>query len=270
MPASSAVHEQLTDILVRLVDCPADAVVPEANLKELGTDSLTIVELAEELGNRFDVYLSDDTVDSLVTVQDAIHAVVRHEGFGTTRAPTVLTPPAPPVRDDGYQDRRSLAARLAFWFILVGAALGVVLGLGGSALVTATGIGAVDLPPISAPTTGAPTPTATPSPTPEATQPTAKAPKTPDPTLEVSSEQVSPGERFTLSGIFPSADVGTSLQVQVKDEDGPWDDFPIETATRKGAKFRTQIYTSRQGQRQFRLTDKKAGKSTPAVTVQIG
>ncbi|AWB91854.1 acyl carrier protein [Aeromicrobium chenweiae] len=80
MSSSSAVLEQLTDILVRVLGCPPDSVTPDAVLKDLGTDSLTIVEVGEELGRRFGLYLSDDTIDSMVTVQDAIDAVVRHDG----------------------------------------------------------------------------------------------------------------------------------------------------------------------------------------------
>ncbi|MRJ77947.1 acyl carrier protein [Aeromicrobium sp. SMF47] len=80
MPSSSAVQDQLTDILVGAVGCHARDVRPGAVLADLGTDSLTLVEVGEELGRRFDVYLSDDTIDSMVTVQDAIDAVVRHDG----------------------------------------------------------------------------------------------------------------------------------------------------------------------------------------------
>lgn len=65
MPSPAAVLEQVTDILVRVVGCPSDAVVPDAELKDLGTDSLTVVELGEELGRRFDLYLSDDTISTL-------------------------------------------------------------------------------------------------------------------------------------------------------------------------------------------------------------
>lgn len=276
MPSPSAVHEQLTDILVRVVGCPADAVVPEAVLKELGTDSLTIVEMAEELGRRFDVYLSDDTVDGLVTVADAIDSVVHHDGStaprSAARVPTTFESPAPPVkskREEQHDERRSLARRMAFWFIIVGAALGAVLGLGGSALVNATGISAVDLPPINAPTT-APTTTATPTPTPEPTQTQTADPKEPDPTIKVSSTTVSPGQRFIIEGTFPEVGEGAALQVQVKDEGSDWDDFPIETTTRDGGKFKTELYTSRGGERQFRLLHKPTDKATPAVTVQIG
>ena len=92
MPSSSSVREQLTDILVRVVGCPADAVVPSALLKELGTDSLTIVEVGEELGRRFGVHLADATIDSMMTVQDAIDAIVHHGGS------TVPPPRSPKTR----------------------------------------------------------------------------------------------------------------------------------------------------------------------------
>ena len=273
MPSSSSVREQLTDILVQVVGCRADAVVPEAHLKELGTDSLTIVEMAEELGRRFDVYLSDDTVDGLVTVQDAIDAVVRHDGATppahSGRVTTTLESPAPPVRDEEQLRRRHLGERLVFWFVVIGAALGAVLGFGGSALIEASGIGAVDLPAISNPTT-APTTEPTTTATPEPTETTPAQSNEPKPTIKASSPQVSPGERFVLEGRFPAVGEGAELQVQVKDEGSDWDDFPIETTTRGGGKFKTELYTSRTGERQFRLLDKKSDEATPAVTVEIG
>lgn len=257
---------------MQVVGCPAEAVVPGATLKSLGTDSLTIVEMAEELGRRFDVYLSDDTIDAMVTVQDAITAVVRHDGSTQPpRSTSVSTrfespAPPPPVSDDEMQHRRSLAQRWGLAFAVVGVALGAVLGLGTSALVRASGIDDVNLPPITTPTTTATTPSATPTPPPASSAPDAE----PEPTLGVSSRQVSPGERFTLSGAFPASGAGVTLQVEVRDKGGDWDDFPIKTTTRDGGQFKTQIYTSRTGEREFRLTNIGAGKSTPAVTVEIG
>jgi acyl carrier protein len=273
VPSPSSVHEQLTDILVRVVGCPADAVVPEASLKELGTDSLTIVEMAEELGRRFDVYLSDDTVDALVTVQHAIDAVVRHDGSTpparSGRVPTTLESPAPPVRDWEHVRRRRLTERMIFWFVVVGVILGAALGFGGSALIKATGIGSVDLAPISNPTT-APSTTPTETPTPEPTETTTTESNEPEPTIQASKSQVSPGERFVIEGKFPVAGEGAELQVQVKDEGSDWDDFPIETTTKSGGRFKTELYTSRTGDRQFRLLNKKTDEATPAVTVEIG
>lgn len=271
VPSSSSVREQLTDILVRVIGCPAEAVVPEAVLKELGTDSLTIVEVGEELGRRFDVYLSDDTIDSLITVEDAINAVVRHDGSqppdGAARVPMPLSSAAPPVTEEKRVERRRRIRRFALAFVVAGAAIGAIFGLGGAALVSASGLGGVDLPPLTMPSTAPPT---TPAPSaPTATSPT-EAPVEPKPTIYVSSSRVSPGERFTLTGAFPALGEGVTLQVQVKDKGSDWDEFPIDTKTRDGGKFKTQLYTSRTGERKFRLLDKSSKKTTPAVTVEIG
>lgn len=88
---------------MRVVDCAADSVRPEARLQELGTDSLTIVEVGEELGRRFGVYLSDDTIDSMATVQDAVDAVVRHDGSqppaGAPSMPSSVATTSPPSNE---------------------------------------------------------------------------------------------------------------------------------------------------------------------------
>jgi acyl carrier protein len=287
VPTPTDVHEQLTDILVRVVDCPADAVVPHAKLKEdLGVDSLTIVEVGEELGRRFDVYLSDDTIDNMKTVYDAINAVVRHDGSTQpaelVRAPALSRPPgqfaapaagatsasvaARQLAPEVVAKRRSKAMTAAIWFGLVGAGIGAIFGLGGAALVGASGIGNVNLPPITLPTTAPTTATPTPTPTPTPTDNTEE----PQPTLNVSSTHVSPGQHFTLEGAFPALNSGATLQVQVKDGDAAWDDFPITTKTKAGGKYKTEIYTSRTGSRQFRVLHRASGKSSPAVTVEIG
>ncbi|KQX75349.1 MULTISPECIES: acyl carrier protein [Aeromicrobium] len=269
MPSPSSIHEQLTDILVRVVDCRADAVVPSAALAELGTDSLTIVEVGEELGRRFGVRLSDAAIDSMVTVQDAIDAVVAQSAADRpTRTTTALaSPPPPPARPAGASRARKTSYVATFVFF--GLVIGGVLGLGGAALVSATGISKVDLPPIG----GTPTPAATTPEPAEETTPTPASPTAdPKPTINTSSEQVSPGERFLLSGAFPGSSDGEDLQVEVKDggSGAAWDDFPIQTQVRDGGIFRTELYTSRTGERQFRVTNKATGESTPSITVTIG
>lgn len=309
VPTPTDVHEQLTDILVRVVGCPADAVVPKARLKEdLGVDSLTVVEVGEELGRRFGLYLSDDTIDGMATVYDAINAVIRHDGstqpaeLARPRAlsgpvaqfAAPVSPSAPPTRSvpsalsapsapaataaarqpaaprplapEDVAERRSKAWSAAVWLGLVGATVGLVLGIGGAALVSASGIGDANLPPITTPTTAPTTATPTPAPAPTATAESDE----PLPTLTVSSTHVSPGEHFTLEGAFPALNEGATLQVQVKDGDAAWDDFPITTQTKSGGAYKTEIYTSRTGSRQFRMLDRDSGKSSPEVTVEIG
>ncbi len=272
MPSPSSVQEQLTDILARVVACPADAVVPTATLTELGTDSLTIIEVGEELGRRFGVHLSDETINSMETVQDAIDAIVKHDGSAprvgaAPVAPPAETAPAPAPAPEVVAARRGRAGTFAVTFAFFGLVIGGVLGLGGAALVSATGIGDVDLAPIAAPTTPAPTVEPTEEPAPEQTT----VPDDPTPTINTSSERVSPGERFLISGAFPASPEGQDLQVEVKDGAGaPWDDFPIQTKTRDGGIYRTELYTSRTGTRQFRITNQVTGVSTEPITVEIG
>ncbi|MFC5679180.1 acyl carrier protein [Aeromicrobium endophyticum] len=267
MPSPSSVHEQLTDILVRVVSCPADAVVPTAILAELGTDSLTIVEVGEELGRRFGVRLSDAAIDSMTTVQDAIDAVIAQSAADRPApAPAPSAKPAPIVTAAPEVRKRRLGS-FAATFIFFGLIIGGVLGLGGAALVSASGIADVDLPPIGA----SPTPT----PTPEAVEETTPAPASPTedpkPTITTSSERVSPGERFLLSGAFPGSTDGQDLQVEVKDGgSGSWDVFPIQTKVRDGGIFRTELYTSRTGVREFRVVNKASGQKTPSIKVEIG
>lgn len=152
------------------------------------------------------------------------------------------------------------------WMILIGASIGVVVGLASATAITATGFTEIEAPP--APTTTATSAT----PTPQATTPApteAETPAEPQPTLEGPSK-VPPGQRFGLSGQIPSAKGGAVLQVQVKDADRDWIDFPVTVTVREGGSFSTELWTSRTGERQFRLVDRSSGKMTPAITVTIG
>jgi acyl carrier protein len=271
VPSPSSVHEQLTDILARVISCPADAVVPTAVLSELGTDSLTIVEVGEELGRRFGVRLSDAAIDGMTTVQDAIDAVIAQADADRPASPsTAAAAAAAPAAAPAPAARMSTGRMSAFaaTFVFFGLVIGGLLGLGGAAFVSATGISNVDLPAIGA----TPTPTPTPEPTKETTPAPTSPSDDPKPTINTSKERVSSGERFLLSGAFPGSSDGQDLQVEVKDG-GPgasWDDFPIQTKVRDGGIFRTELYTSRTGEREFRVTNKATGVSTPSIKVVIG
>lgn len=277
MPSSSSVHEQLTDILVRIVNCRADAVTPQASLKDLGADSLTIVEMGEELGRRFNLYLSDETIDSLRTVQDAIDAVVKHDGASSPAAPpTAPSAPSRPASQPMLAAPRPLSPKqhhnrlratgFAAKFAFIGIVIGGLMALAGAAFVGATGLNSVDLPPIAAPTSAPTTPSKSPTPTPEPTSST----EVPRPTIEASDAEVSPGQRFILSGTFPTSSPGEKLQVEVRESGESWDDFPIQTTTRAGGAFKTELYTSRTGKREFRVTNQTTRTSTPAIEITIG
>lgn len=278
MPTPLEVRAQLTDILVTVVDCAPEQVTDDARLDDLGVDSLAAVEVADELGRRFGVHLADETVDALVTVEDAVAAVVDHRPAPghprrTPSAPVTLASPGrPPARETAGDGggRADAFWRLALWFVVAGLAIGGLLGFAGATVVRATGLGGVDLPPISSPTpsaTASATATPTPTPTPDADD---DEDEEPEPTFAVESERVAPGERFSISGRFPALEDGEVLQVQVRDPGGSWDDFPVSVQTRAGGRFETQIYTSRTGEREFRVVHEGSDTESPSAEVTIG
>lgn len=295
MPTSADILDEITDVTVKVLGCPATDVTPDARFADLGTDSLTIVEIGEELGRRFDVRLSDDAIDTMRTVQDGINAVVdlapeSHRKDGAAPTPAVtrtktsrrpLAAPAlannssagggpAPLADPpltGRIKRKAIGVVVAM--AVVGVLVGGFFGFGISAVVSAAGIDDVTLPPLP---TASPSPVETeeeptPAPEPEAT-PTEETPK--KPTLVAEQTQVAPGQRFVLSGAFPEVGQGARLQVQVREEGTDWDEFPITTTTRDGGEFKAELFTSRPGEREFRMLDEESGDTTPTVKVTIG
>lgn len=278
MPSVTDVRPQLVDVIVRVVECADDDVTPQATLTSLGIDSLSVVEIADEIGRRFGVYLADDVVTGLRTVGDIERAVAEHDG---TEAPAWVRQAAVAARWTPAEDRgeairprqptsRAAVRRFAFWTAVFGAVLGLGIGLGGSAVLSAAGLQDAYLPPLAQPTASpSPTPTATESAEPE--EPTGDDDEeAAEPTLTAAKTQVPPGERFGLSGEFPDLGSGEVLQVQVRDPGEGWDDFPVTATTRDGGRYETVIYTSRTGEREFRMRHTASGKTTPAVKVQIG
>ena len=277
MPTSAAVHDQLTRIIVEVVGCEPEAVVQSARLKrDLGVDSLSIVEVTEKLGLAFGVYIPDEAIDSMQTVQDAINSVVHHDPKVTgpahpasTIAAARFTPEARAAQqlpDEEIERRKQIAWRFAWGFAAVGLVLGLVFGVGGAALVNASGLKDVQAPagPTPTETTTTTAPTDTPSPTDTTT------PDVPKPSLSAANSEIAPGDKLRLTGAFPELGKGATLQVQVKDAGTGWDDFPVTTKTKDDGKFETVIFTTRTGERKFRLTNEETGTSTPEVTVTIG
>ncbi len=261
------VGSALTDIIVRVVDCDPAAVVPEARLKDLGVDSLAIVEIAEGVEQRLGRHVTDDEVDRLVTVQDLVDVVERpQEAQPRTAGPLVpplLDPDLPP---EEVRHRKRKAMSYAAGFVGVGLVLGVVGGFGLAAVGKVLGLGTQDVPQAQATTPAPVEESATPTPT-----PTRTTSSEPQPELTITPKRVAPGERMTLSGRLPSVDEGTTLQVQTKDGGGGWTDFPVTVqVTDARGTFTTQIYTTRTGDRQVRLLDKTSNEATPAARVTVG
>ncbi len=154
----------------------------------------------------------------------------------------------------------------AGWLAIIGAAVGIFGGIVLAGLFSVAGLTSANLPPLPTqeqPLAPTPIATATPTPSPKSTAP--------QPTLTTTATKVEPGTRFDLTGKIPGLKAGTVLQVQVKDGKGPWTDFPVAPAVRDGeGSFATELYTTRTGERTFRIIDKASGKATPELKIKIG
>jgi hypothetical protein len=85
-------------------------------------------------------------------------------------------------------------------------------------------------------------------------------------TLQVFPNEVSPGERINLTGVYPSGE-GAVLQVQ-RFENG-WTDFPVN-ANVSGGIYNTYVLTSRTGRARFRVIDHALNRASNPVTVTVG
>lgn len=283
MSTPAEIREQLAEILGKVADVPSESVRDTAVLKDLGVDSIASVELAEGIGRKFDVRLSDETVNEWRTVGDLLRTVQREQAAKASR-PDPIVPPT--LTDD---ERNGAFKQLAVFFALIGAGLGVAIGIGAAALVASSGIGSGSMPPISTPVIPTPIGTATASsdssggdfappsfhgdersasPTPSTTPSDTSTPTRA--TLKATPTDIAPGERFELSGAIPRAAAGESLRIEMSDDSGTWDTFPVTASTQPDGSFRTQIYLSAAGVYQFRVRSEASDETTPAVTIHIG
>lgn len=86
-------------------------------------------------------------------------------------------------------------------------------------------------------------------------------------TLIASPAQAGTYQRVNLTGTYPGAAQGTSVQVQRR-EGAAWADFPT-SATVSGGRFATYIETGHPGPNRFRVFDAGASMASNIVVVQI-
>jgi acyl carrier protein len=68
-----SVQDKVIRIVSEKLDVDKDEVVPKASLvDDLGADSLDLVELVMTMEEEFDIEISDEEAENLVTIQDAI------------------------------------------------------------------------------------------------------------------------------------------------------------------------------------------------------
>jgi acyl carrier protein len=72
----SDIQERITNIVVELLGVESERVTPDASFREdLEADSLDLVELIMTMEEEFDIEISDDEAEKLVTVNDVMDYV---------------------------------------------------------------------------------------------------------------------------------------------------------------------------------------------------
>lgn len=76
-PTRSDISERVKAILVELLGVKASEVTDDAEIEDdLGADSLEVSQLAMLVEEEFEIYLTDDSVEKLITVGDLVDFVL--------------------------------------------------------------------------------------------------------------------------------------------------------------------------------------------------
>ena len=74
-----SVEDKVKKIIAEKLSVELEEVVPEASfVDDLGADSLDLVELSMSMEEEFDIDISDEDAEKLVTVKDAIDYINSH------------------------------------------------------------------------------------------------------------------------------------------------------------------------------------------------
>jgi acyl carrier protein len=74
-----SVVDKVKKIIAEKLSVDLEEVVPEASfVEDLGADSLDLVELIMSMEEEFEIDISDDDAEKLVTVKDAIDYIQSH------------------------------------------------------------------------------------------------------------------------------------------------------------------------------------------------
>lgn len=260
MSSPAEIRDQLAEVLHDVVGVDRTKVRDTASLEDVGVDSLARVEIADGLERRFSIKTPEIDVAEWRTVGDVVRTVSRQVAL-REHASVIPTPPS--LTDP---DQSTAFKQVALFFAVLGAAVGLGLGVVVAVMLASIGLDGGSMPerpaihiPIQASDNADDGgPAAKPTPT--------SAPKA---ELRASPLQVAPGQRFTLAGQLPKAQPGEKLQIQYRVGTETWQDFPVTVTAGQGGVFSTQLYTSRAGVLKFQVTS-PSGENTPGVDITIG
>ncbi len=74
-----SIEDKIKEIITEKLSVEMDEIVPEASfVDDLGADSLDLVELIMTMEEEFDIDISDDDAEKILTVKDAIDYINSH------------------------------------------------------------------------------------------------------------------------------------------------------------------------------------------------
>ncbi|MFQ5484662.1 MAG: acyl carrier protein [Desulfobacterales bacterium] len=74
-----SLEDKIKKIIAEKLGVDLDEIIPEASfVDDLGADSLDLVELIMSMEEEFDIEISDEDAEKLLTVKDATEYVVQH------------------------------------------------------------------------------------------------------------------------------------------------------------------------------------------------
>jgi hypothetical protein len=72
-----------------------------------------------------------------------------------------------------------------------------------------------------------------------------------------------------VTGSYHAAEPGTSLHVQLREEDGSWLSFPLPIAVDESGRYETYVELGRPGTNRLRVVDPASGTTSNVVTVDV-
>lgn len=79
-----SIEEKVIEIIVEQLDVTREECVPEASfIEDLGADSLDLVELIMAMEENFGVEISDEELQKIRSIQDAINFIKKKKGLAS-------------------------------------------------------------------------------------------------------------------------------------------------------------------------------------------
>ena len=73
------IEEKVRKIIVEQLDISEEDILPESSFKDdLGADSLELLDLVMKMEEEFDIQISDEDAEEIVSVQDAIERIEKN------------------------------------------------------------------------------------------------------------------------------------------------------------------------------------------------